>query len=65
MFLSLVGLCHDEAGWSGDIPYVKNRAQEKVFPRIHSPTAPKIWTMPPKKMKTGLAVQCQSSGIDH
>lgn len=42
-----------------NIPYVKNKAQENVFPRIHSPTAPKIWTMPPKKMKTGLAVQRQ------
>lgn len=38
------------------IPYVKKSAHEKVFPMIHSPTPPKIWTMPPKKMNTGLYI---------
>ena len=38
------------------IPYVKKSAQENVFPIIHSPTPPKIWTIPPKKINTGLHV---------
>ena len=36
------------------VPYVKNTHMEKVFPRIHSPTAAIIWIMPPKKMNTQL-----------
>lgn len=38
------------------IPYVKKSAHENVFPIIHSPTPPKIWTIPPKKMNTGLYI---------
>jgi hypothetical protein len=37
------------------VPYVKKRTDEKVLPRIHSPVPPMICSIPPKKVKTGLA----------
>ena len=36
------------------LPYVKNIAQEKVFPIIHSPIAPIICVIPPKAIYAGL-----------